>query len=164
MNNFLKWTVLGLTLSTLVSAHANATMLTCTSESNKSVVATVQFHEYGFINEIRLESPETNDVMFSAENDDQQIISFNVSAKDLKTNNALAGMKMKAKIGNKKYKNVDFQAVVSKEGSAGDLNDVTDYIFDDGAGFGLLRFNDANNNLIGASLFLGWAGIFNNCK
>lgn len=163
MSNFFKMTTLGLILSTMLSTSVYAASLVCTMEYDKTVKAEITFHELGFIDQIRVKSTEFDEIIFSSNDNEMQVSTYVVTANDLINNSFLAGMKKYAKLKNENYKTVDFQSIVSKN-RTGDLQEVTDYISDDGSGIGFLRFKDNNNNLVGTSLFLGWAGVYNNCK
>lgn len=166
MNKFFNMTISGLLLSALLSASAFATEMKCTFEKDRTYTATIKFHEEGdFMEEIRIQSEEVDKIIFSFEDSKGlQVSSFAVSENDLKTNVDLIGLQRYAKLGKKKYNKVDFQAVTPAGEAEGDIKDVTDYIFDDGAGMALLRFRDVKNKFVGATLFLGWYGIFNKCK
>lgn len=163
MNRLFKLLTLGIICSAVFSTSVYAESLTCTMENDRKVTAEITFHEFGFIDEIRVKSTVSDEILFKSEND-MRVITYGITASDIKNNSFIAGMKMKAKLKNENYKDVDFQAIIPKNRTDGELQEVTDYMSDDGAGFGLLRFKDSNYKLVGASLFLGWAGVYNNCK
>lgn len=163
MKRIFKLVTAGIICSAVLSTTAQAAGLTCTMEMDRSVTAEITFHEFGFIDKINVKSAETDDVLFSAEDDDMRTISYGVSAEEIKDISLIADMKMRSNLKDEDYKQVSFQALVPKNRD-GNLEEITEYISDDGAGFGFLTFKDKNFKLVGASLFLGWAGTYNNCK
>lgn len=163
MNRLFKLVTAGVICSTMLSTSAYAASLICTMENDKSVKAEITFHEFGFIDQIRVKSPNTDEVLFSAKDDDMRIISYGLSAEEIKNISFIAGMKMQANLKTEDYKHASFEAMIPKNRGSS-LEEVTEYMSDDGAGFGLLQFRDSKYKLVGASLFLGWAGIYNNCK
>lgn len=163
MNSFLKVLTIA-SVFTLLNVGAQASTLTCKS-LDKKATATIELHEYGFINKVTVKAKGLNSVVFDADiATDMTIGSFTVKESDINANGFLKSMKINTQLSSINYSTVDLQTVIPSGPAPLDLFQTADYIADDGAGIALISFKNSNNKLLGASILVGWAGLFTNCK